>query len=130
MLICEFSFTISLRVVIPVLRYVLLPLARGFIERKDGLDRAGGHTRAAIDALVGMNIEHFSGRERRFILTRMDTVDRTHVDTRCVLGIYAGLANDISHCARKSFPDLDFSVQIYLCLASGVNVLARRDGAV
>src|SRR6516225_928755 len=34
------------------------PLLRRFVEREDGLDRAGRHARPAVDALVGMNIKH------------------------------------------------------------------------
>ena len=64
------------------------PIARCFIERKDGLDRTGRHTRTAIDAFVRMNIEHFGGRKRRFILSRVDAI-RGH-DTGGVLGTTHG----------------------------------------
>ena len=46
------------------------------VERVDGLDGAGGHAGAAIDALVGMNIEHPGRLERRFV--RDEAADRVH----------------------------------------------------
>src|SRR5579871_2437876 len=65
------------------------PLSRCFFERKNRLDGAGRHARAAVDAFVGMNIEHFGCAERRLVLTRMDAVDRADIHASRVLGAYA-----------------------------------------
>src|SRR2546430_15812578 len=45
-------------VVLRVFRDEARPLVRRLVERKDGVDRTCRHTRAAVDAFVGMNIEH------------------------------------------------------------------------
>ena len=84
-------------IVLCVLRDVIRPLTRRFVEREDRFDRAGRHAGAAIDALVGMNIEHLDRRKRRFVLPGMNTVDRTDVHARGILGADAWLANDIRH---------------------------------
>src|SRR5439155_1289372 len=61
------------------------------------LDRTRRHARAAVDALVRMNIEHLSHREIRFVLARMNTVDRADIDARRIFRPDAGFADDISH---------------------------------
>ena len=55
------------------------------------------HAGAAVDALVGMNIEHLSRGETRLVFARVDTIDRTHVDAGGVLGPDARLADDVGH---------------------------------
>src|SRR5437660_8468633 len=49
-----------------------LPLPRRFIEGEDRVHRTRRHARAAIDALVRVNIEHVSGREGRLVFPRVD----------------------------------------------------------
>src|SRR5437870_3265878 len=63
------------------------------------VDRTRRHARAAVDALVGVNVEHLGRREVRFVFPRVDAVDRTHVDARGILGADARLADDIRHAA-------------------------------
>src|SRR3954464_8414389 len=83
--------------VLRVHRNIVLPLFRRFIEREDRFHRTRRHARPAIDALVGMNVEHLCRREIRFILARMDAVYRTHIDTGAVFRADAWLANNIRH---------------------------------
>jgi len=66
-----------------------LEIRRHVLFRKNGGDRALGLARAAIDALVGMDVE--------LIGSFIDAVDRTHVDTGAVLRILAGFSYDVRH---------------------------------
>src|SRR6188508_2348189 len=85
----------SLLVVLRVRLDEAAPLLRGFIEREDGLDRAGRHAGAAVDALVGVDIEHFGRRELRFVLPGMDAIDRADVYAGRILGADAGFRDDV-----------------------------------
>src|SRR5450755_4647013 len=68
-----------------------------FVERENRFDRAGRHAGAAVDALVGMNVEHLGRFKRRFVLPGMDAVHRADVHAGGILGPDAWLANDIRH---------------------------------
>src|SRR3954466_1477308 len=84
--------------VLRVHRNVVLPLLGCLVECKDRLDRACRNARAAVDALVRMDVEHFRGRKIGFVFPRMDAVHRTHIDTCAVLGADARLTDDVGHC--------------------------------
>src|SRR5688572_25249131 len=86
-------FLVELR----VHRNEALPLLWCLIEREDRFYRTGRHAGAAVDALVGMDEELLDGRERGFVLAGVDTVHRTDVHARGVLGPDAGLADDVGH---------------------------------
>src|ERR1044072_4004218 len=86
-------------VIVCVLSDVSRPLLRCFVEGVDRVDRTRRHARAAVDALVRMNIKHLGRRVLGFVLARMNTVDRTDVHARGILGADAWLANDIRHCS-------------------------------
>src|SRR2546429_7346812 len=73
------------------------PLPRRLVEREDRLDRARRDARPAVDALVGVNIEHVRAREGVFVLARVDAVHRTDIHARGVLRSDARLADDIGH---------------------------------
>src|SRR5262245_38918239 len=73
------------------------PLPRCLVEGEDRLNRTGRHTRPTVDALVGMNIKHFGRGKARFVLARMNAVDRADVDAGRILGAYARLADDVCH---------------------------------
>src|SRR5438128_6356907 len=45
-------------IVVPVLRDECVPLLRRFVERENRFHGARRHARAAVDALVGMDVEH------------------------------------------------------------------------
>jgi len=73
------------------------PLLRGFVERENRLHRAGRHTGSAIDALIGVNVEHLGRRKPGFVLARVDAIDRTDIDTSRILGPNARFTDDIGH---------------------------------
>ena len=72
------------------------PFMRRFIQRVDGFDRAGRHAGAAVDALVGMDVEHLGGFERRLVLARVNAVHRTHIDARAVFRADTRFSDDVS----------------------------------
>src|SRR5262245_28251043 len=78
------------------------PFVRRLVEREDGLDWTRRHAGAAVDALVGMNIEHLSRSEGGLILSRVDAVDRADIHASRILRAYAGLADDIRQRAFLS----------------------------
>jgi hypothetical protein len=67
------------------------------VERKNGFDRAGRHAGAAINALVGVDVELLLGLEVRLVFPRVDAVHRAHVDARRILRSNARFRNDVSH---------------------------------
>jgi hypothetical protein len=74
-----------------------LPLFRHFLLGKDRGDGTSGLAGAAIDALVGIDIELDGLGESRFVFARMDAVHRADVDACSVFGVDAGFGNDIRH---------------------------------
>ena len=63
------SLPAAWRLLLEILRIhrdVVLPLVGCFVEREDCFDGTGRYAGAAIDALVGMNVEHLGGREIGF----------------------------------------------------------------
>ena len=83
--------------VVGVDRDVALPLLGHFVEREDRLDRARRHAGAAVDALVGIDVQHLRGLECRFVLAGMDAIDRTDVHARGIFGADARLGNNVGH---------------------------------
>src|SRR3989475_780027 len=74
---------------VPVLRDVGLPLRRRVFLGKDSGDRALGLARAAVDALVGVDVE--------LVLALVDAVHRAHVDAGAVFDVDAGFGDDVRH---------------------------------
>ena len=68
---------------------VVLPLLRGVVLVEDRLDRAHRLAGAAVDALVGVDVEH--------PLALVDAVDGALVDARAVLQVHTGLGDDVGH---------------------------------
>src|SRR6267142_2777472 len=66
-----------------------LPLIRRLVFREDRLDRAHGLTRAAVDALVRMDVEHR--------LAFVDAIHRTDLDAGLVLHVDARFSDDVRH---------------------------------
>ena len=134
------------RVHLQVRRVVLVE----FVVREDRLDRAFVHTRTTIDAGVGIDVEHFGGRERSFVRCRVNAIDRTHVNTRGVVAarLRDHIRHDIplslkheartgsqtitcSNLARESFSDHPISLQQPHRLHGGVTApFQRRDGRI
>ena len=68
---------------------VVLPLLRGVVLVEDRLDRADRLAGTAVDALVGVDVEH--------PLALVDAVDRALVDAGPVLQVDARLGDDVGH---------------------------------
>jgi hypothetical protein len=75
----------------------VLPLLGQIILGEDGLYRTRGLARSTIDTLVRMDIEHLSALKIRFILPRVNAVNRANVNTSRILGPNAGFSYYISH---------------------------------
>jgi len=71
-----------------------LEIRRHVLFRKNRGDRALGLARAAIDALVGMDVE--------LVGSFIDAVYRTHVNAGAVLRILAGFSYDVGHVVPDS----------------------------
>src|SRR5258708_12076383 len=84
-------------IVVPVFPNEIGPLLRRLVEREDRVDRARRHAGPAVDALVGMNIEHLGGGEIGLVLSGMNAVHRTDVHARGLLGADTWLADDVRH---------------------------------
>jgi hypothetical protein len=89
--------------VLVVLGDVLLPLVRRLLLRKDRLHRAGVDAEAAVDALLGMDVELLP-----VLVLAVDAIDRAHIHARDVLHPDAGLGDDVGHalesCATSASP--------------------------
>src|SRR5579884_161517 len=76
---------------------VALPFLRQVVQRKDGGNRTHGNAGAAIDALDGIDVEHFFVGEGRLVFLGMNAVNRAGVHACGVLRTDARLRNDIGH---------------------------------
>src|SRR5450830_278230 len=74
---------------------VVLPLVGDRLFREDRGHRAGRLAIAALDAYVGIDVEHLRSREIRFVLARVNAVDRAHIDAGGVLRADAWLSDDV-----------------------------------
>src|SRR4029077_17917452 len=74
------------------------PLSRELVLGEAGVDRAGLYTGIAVDALVGIDVEHLDRVVSGLIGGRVDAVHRTNLDTRVVLGADARLGDHVGHC--------------------------------
>lgn len=83
--------------VVSIHRSEMLPLLGKVVFCEDRLDGAGWLARAAVDALVRMDIQQLRGLEGRFVFARMDAVYRADVHTSRVFGPYAGFSDNIRH---------------------------------
>src|SRR2546423_3196992 len=80
---------------------VLLPLVRELVLGEAGVHRAGLDAGVAVDALVGVDVEHLDLVVVGLVRRRVDAVDGTDLDARVVLGPDAGLCDYIGHFARS-----------------------------
>src|SRR3712207_295770 len=67
----------------------VLPLVRDVVLVVDGLHRADRLAGTAVDALVGVDVEH--------PVALVDAVDRTLVDARLVEDVDTSLGDDVGH---------------------------------
>ena len=73
------------------------PLFRQVIQRENRRYRADGNTGSAINALDGVDVQHFLFGVSRRILLRMDAIYRAGVHTSSVLGADARFCNYVCH---------------------------------
>ena len=73
------------------------PLFRQVIQRENRRYWADGNTGSAINALDGVDVQHFLFGVSRRILLRMDAIYRAGVHTSSVLGTDARFCNYVSH---------------------------------
>src|SRR5918997_3721264 len=94
------GLALLLLVVVRVQLRELLPLVRKLVLGEARVDRACLHAGIAVDALVGIDIEHLDLVVVRLVRGRMDAIDRTDLDARVVLGADAGLRDDVGHVVQ------------------------------
>src|SRR3954469_8412122 len=73
------------------------PFGRQIILGEDGGHGAFIDAHVAVDAGVGIDVEHFFFLEIRFILLGMNAIDRADHDAGRVFGTDAGLGDDVGH---------------------------------
>jgi hypothetical protein len=76
---------------------VTFPLFRQIVERENRRHWAHGNAGAAVDALYGIDVEHFFGGELGVVLFGVDTVNRARIHASVVFGADARLCYDIGH---------------------------------
>src|SRR4051794_41005028 len=112
-------------------RDVVLPLVGRLVQREDRLDGTRRHAGPAVNALVGVDVEHLGRSELWLVLPRMDAVNRANVDASRVLRPDARLADDIRHAL--SFKDAVGPRPVYLVYrawAGAGNSNAPSTGAI
>src|SRR5262249_48773879 len=80
---------------------VLLMRGRRVDALVDRGHRAGRHARPAVDALLGVNVEHRGRREFGLVFSRVDTVHRADVHAGGIFRLNARVSDDERH-ARVS----------------------------
>src|SRR5262249_2215626 len=76
---------------------VLLPLLRQLVLREAGIDWTGLDAGVAVDALLGVDVEHLDPLVAGLVGCRVDAVDWAHLDARVVLGANARLGDNVGH---------------------------------
>src|SRR5690606_21023228 len=74
---------------------VVRPLLGGVVFVVNGFDGAHRFTRTAVDALVGVDVQH--------PVTLVDAVNGTLVDARTVFHIDTGKSYDVRHAGARPF---------------------------
>src|SRR4026209_1082404 len=94
----------SLRVleVVRVDLRVPLPLVGQLVLGKAGVHRAGLDTGVAVDALLGIDVEHLDLVVIRLVRGRMDAIDRAYLDAGVVLGSDAGFSDHVGRMSPES----------------------------
>ena len=92
----------ALLVVVGVDLDVLRPLLRELVLGEAGVHRAGLDAGVAVDALLRVDVEHLDLVVVGLVGSRVDAVDRAHLDARVVLLADARLCDYVSHLAGCS----------------------------
>ena len=79
---------------------VSLPLLRQIVEGKNRRNRANRNTRAAVDALNRIDIQHLFLGECFLVLLRVYAIHRTRIHARRILCADTGFCNHICHNFR------------------------------
>src|SRR6185295_17196578 len=78
-----------------------LPLVRHLFEGEDRLDGTRVDAQAAVDALLGMDVEHLP-----ILVLAVDAIDRADVDAGRILHSDARLSDDVRHSGLLRWPPL------------------------
>jgi hypothetical protein len=73
------------------------PFIRQVVGGEDGGHWANRNACTAVDALDGVDVQHFFAFEVRFIFFGMNAIHRAGVDARAVFGSDAGFSDYVSH---------------------------------
>src|SRR6476620_4286247 len=76
---------------------VLLPLVGQLVLGEARIDRAGLHAGVAVDALLGIDVEHLGSVIAGLVGRRVDAVHGAHLDAGVVLGADARLGDHVGH---------------------------------
>jgi len=87
----------SLLVIVGVNGREVLPLLGEIVLSEDRLDRASRLARAAVDALVGMDVQQLRAFECLLVFARVNAVYRTDVHASRVLSPYTGFSDNVRH---------------------------------
>src|SRR5215204_7216699 len=81
-----------------------LPLVRELVLREAGVHGAGLHAGVAVDALLRVDVEHLDLVVVGLVGGGMDAIDGTDLHAGVVLGVDAGLGDDVGHGLLNSCP--------------------------
>src|SRR5437588_12062576 len=87
----------AIAVIVDVELGVLLPLLGQLVLGEARIDRAGFDTRVAVDALLGVDVEHLDAVVVGLVGGGVNAVDRADLHARVVLRADAGLCDDVGH---------------------------------
>src|SRR5919108_4410095 len=88
-------------VVVRVELRVVRPLLGELVLGEAGVDRARLDARVAVDALLGIDVEHLDVVVVGLVRRRVDAIDRAYLDARVVLRADARLCDDVGHKERR-----------------------------
>jgi hypothetical protein len=90
-----------LLIVIGIHLYEVPPLLWSIIFGEDGLDRACRFARAAVDALIRVDVEHLGPLESVLVLAGVDAIYRANVNACRVLRSNAGFCDNVCHLSLR-----------------------------
>src|SRR5260221_12800761 len=76
---------------------VVSPLLRDQVSGEDGLHRTGRLAGAAVDAGLGVDVQHRLRLKGTLLLAGMDAVNRADLDASGVLRVHARLSDHVRH---------------------------------
>src|SRR5215211_2176770 len=91
---------------------VLRPLLGELILGEAGVDRAGLDAGVAVDALLGVDVQHLDLVVVRLVRRRVDAVDGADLDAGVVLLPDAGLGDHVGH-GRATLPGVPITPRLW-----------------